>query len=116
MLLYCDHCGTKNGYDIDMPKTHKGECELCHRRLGPMNVMGDDDVEVLVNGIKNDIYELAGFHVHEVKGFPKGTKLDEIEPKMVNHRLVGQNCVVFFDTGKMVVANPETGRRFKITF
>jgi len=114
MLLYCDHCGTKHGYDIDVPKTYKGECELCHRRLGPMNHMGDEDVEVLVNGIKSEVHELAGFQIQEVKGFPVGTKIDDIERKMVNHRLVGQDCVVFFDADRMVVANPKTGKRFQI--
>lgn len=116
MLLYCDHCGTKNGYDIDTPKTFKGECQLCNRRLGPMNVMSDQDVEVLVNGVDVNIHDLAGFKVQEIKGFPVGTKVDCIEPKMVNHRLVNQKCVVFFDAGKVVVANPETGKRFKISF
>lgn len=116
MLLYCDQCGTKHGYDIDIPKVYKGECGLCHRRLGPMNVMSEEDVEVLVNGIKTDIHEVAGFSIQEVKGFPKGIKIDTIEPQMVNHRMVSPTCVVFFDAGKMVIANPETGKRFKITF
>jgi hypothetical protein len=116
MLLYCDHCAGKHGYDVDTPKTYKGECELCHRRLGPMNAMGDEDVEILVNGINLEIHDVAGFKVQEVKGFPVGTKIDDIEKKMINHRIVGENCVVFFDAGKMVVANPKKGKRFQISF
>ena len=116
MLLYCDHCATKNGYDIDEDKKEKGECGLCKRRLGPMNVMEDDDVEILVNGINTDIHEVCGFKIHEIKGFPVGVKLEDIEPYMVSYRVASENCVVFFDGRKIVVANPETGKRFQITF
>lgn len=116
MLLYCDHCGTKNGYDIDTPKTEKGECQLCRRRLGPMNVMSDKDVDVLVNGIKTDILDVAGFKVQEVEGFPVGTKTEAIEPRMVTHKMAADNCVVFFDPGRIVIANPATGKRFQISY
>jgi len=115
-MLYCDHCATKHGYDVDTPKIKKGECELCRRRLGAMNFMTDEDVEVLVNGIVPEIYDVAGFKVSQVRGFPVGTKVDEIEPAMVTHKMIGKNCVAFFDPGKIIIANPENGKRLEITF
>jgi hypothetical protein len=115
-MLYCDHCGTKNGYDIEPDKKVKGECQLCHRRIGPMNEMTEEDVKVLVNGIEPTIYDIAGFKVEEVEGFPVGKKIDDIEKTMLSHRVVGNNCVCFFDAHKIVVANPKTGKRFTITF
>lgn len=116
MLLYCDHCATKHGYDVEPEKKHKGECELCRRRLGPMNAMTDDDVEVLVNGVIPETYDIAGFKAVQVKGFPVGTKIAEIEAKMPIHKVLSPNCVAFFDPGKIVIANPKTGKRFQITF
>lgn len=115
-MIYCDHCGTKNGYDIDTPKTEKGECELCHRRIGPMNIMSENDVKVLIDGVEPTIHDIAGFRVEEVEGFVVGKKIDDIEKRMVNHRILGSNCIIFFDAGKIIVANPKTGKRFKITF
>lgn len=116
MLLYCDDCGTKNGYDIDTPEKKKGECQLCRRRLGSMNVMNTEDVQALVNGITPDILNVAGFQVQEVEGFPVGTKTEAIEPRMVTHKMAADNCVVFFDPGKIIIANPATGKRFQIQY
>lgn len=118
MLMYCDHCATKNGYDVDTPKTAKGECELCRRRLGPMNVMEDDDVEVLVNNIDTTIHDFkGGFHVEQVKGFPVGIVTREIEPKM-SHKMLDDDVSLFYDTTakKLVVARQSTGDRIQITF
>ena len=116
MLIYCDHCAKKHGYDVQIPKAEKGECQLCKRRLGPMNVMTDTDVDELVNGIIPETYDIAGFKVVQVKGFLVGTKIAEIEPRMVTHKVLSQKCVAFFDPGKIVIANPENGKRFEITF
>ena len=115
MLLYCDHCATKNGYDVDSPKTAKGECQLCHMRLGPMNVMNDEDHEVLVNSIKTEIFEAGGFKAAQVKGFPVGTKIVDIEPTLP-HKIVGNKTVMFFGSERVVFANTETGNKFEVRF
>ena len=118
MLMYCDHCGTKHGYDIDPEKEVKGECQLCRRRLGPMNVMKDQDVEVLVNNIDPTIHDFkGGFHVEQTKGFPVGTVTREIEPRM-SHKMLTDDVSLFYDTTikKLVVARQSTGDRITISF
>jgi hypothetical protein len=115
-LLYCDHCAGKYGYDVDTPKTHKGECQLCHRRLGPMNAMNAEDVEKLINDYDYMDYNLAGFTLEEVEGFPVGTKIMEIEPRMSSHKMMAENCVLFFDAGRIVIANPKTGKRLQVKY
>jgi len=115
MMIYCDHCAGKFGYDVDNPKTAKGECELCHRRLGPMNVMSDEDVEVLVNSIKTDIFEAGGFQVIQLKGFPVGVKMSDIEPTLPSKPL-SKGVVIFFDSNRVVFANAQTGKKIEVRF
>jgi len=117
MLLYCDTCARKMGYKIDEAKTSKGECELCHMRLGPMNYMPDDVVETLVNSISTDVFKAADFSVRQVRGFPVGTVVREIEPKMF-HKMLTDDVSLFYDSSsrKIVLARPGSGKRIQITF
>ena len=116
MLLYCDTCAGKHCYEIEPEKKHKGECQLCRRRLGAMNTILDEELDVMVNGIIPETFDIAGFKMVEKKGFVVGTKIAEIEPKMVTHKVLAPHCVAFFDPGKIVIANPKTGKRFEISF
>lgn len=117
MLLYCDHCATKLGYDVDPSKTSKGECELCYMRIGPMNTMSDEDVEILVNGISTDIFEISDFTVRQIKGFPIGTVPRKIECVM-SQRMLTNDVSMFYDSTdrKLILAKLSTGKRIQITF
>jgi hypothetical protein len=115
MLLYCDWCGTKHGYDITPNKKSKGECGLCHKRLGPMNEMTDADVEVLVNNISQEVFIAGGFKVQQVKSIPVGTIVTEIYPGL-QHKIIGHDTVAFFGGKKLCVYHPSTGKRIEITF
>lgn len=114
-LLYCDQCADKFGYKIQEKKESKGECGLCHMRLGPMNNMSDDDFDHIVNSINPEIFEAGGFKARQLKGFPVGLKVQEIEPTLP-HKIVGNQTVMFFASERVIFANTQTGKKFEIRF
>ena len=114
-MIYCDDCADKYGYAHTEEK-RTGGCDICKMRMGKLNVMPEDQFDQLINGISLEVFNLSGFEVNEVKGFPRGTKPSDIEPKITNLKKAAPNCVVFFDSHKLVVANSQTGKRFQIRF
>lgn len=114
-MLYCDKCAV----DYDRPHTTErqvGECEICKRRMGNMNIMPDDVYEEITNGINTEEIDVSGFTVQEVKGFIPGTKTNDIEPNVLIVKKVAPNCAVFFDNKRIVIADPKTGKRFQIKY
>ena len=114
MLLYCDHCAKINNYPIT-PKKEKGECQLCNRRLGSMNIMGSEEVDEKCNNISKDIYEMAGVKIRQVEGFVPGTSVDAIEPGM-NHKFLTPEKLLFYASDHLVIADAVAGTRFRIDF
>jgi len=114
MLLYCDKCACESGHPITEDKV-KGECELCKRRLGSMNVMDSAKHKQIVNNISSNSLDIEGIQVKQVEGFVPGTKLDEIEPGSP-HKILREDRVVYFDSKFMTIAIPSTGKRIRIRF
>ena len=114
MLLYCDKCASESGHPITEEKI-KGECELCRRRLGSMNVMDDHKHKNIINNISADVLEIEGIQVKQVEGFLPGTKLDEIEPGSP-HKILREDRVVYFGAKYMTIAIPSTGKRIRVQF
>ncbi len=114
MLLYCDKCAGKSGNPITEEKV-KGECQLCKRHLGSMNVMDNHTHKDIVNNISMDVLNIEGIQVKQIKGFIPGTKLDEIEPGSA-HRLLKEDRVLYFGSSSLTIAIPSTGKRVRISF
>lgn len=112
MLLYCDKCASESGHPITEEKK-KGECEICKRRLGSMNVMDDQKHNTIVNNISTETFDIEGIQVKQVEGFVPGTKLDEIEPGSP-HRVVREDRVLYFGSNELTIAIPSTGKRIRI--
>ena len=114
-MIYCDDCGKRRDYPIT-PEKKKGECQLCHRKIGPMNIMGDDDFQHLINNISKDEMNIDGFQVKQVAGFIPGMETSAIEPGM-NAKLLTKDCILFYGAERnIVLANKTTGKRIQITF
>lgn len=114
MLLYCDKCAELHKYLIT-DKKEKGECQLCRRRLGSMNVMGSSDLNEKVNNISHEVLELAGLKIRQVEGFVPGTDINAIEPGM-NHKMLTPEKLLFYASDHLVFADTEQGTRFRIDF
>lgn len=113
-MLYCDKCADEHGYDITTEK-EKGECELCHRRLGSMNVMHEEGVEGIVNNIQKEEINVAGIKIKQIIGFVPGTALGNIEPGSP-HRFLTDKKVLFHKSDSLIVADIQTGKRVEIRF
>lgn len=116
MLLYCDSCASKHGYDIQSTKKSKGECGLCHMRIGPMNELTDRDMQFITNNISKDVVKISGFTIKEIAGFPVGTKVPEIDPTSPRYKVIANNCVIFYGVGNITLALTTTGKRIQIDF
>jgi len=114
MLLYCDKCAEKSGNPITEKKV-KGECEMCKRRLGSMNVMESAVHNSIVNNISTDTVDIEGIEIKQVEGFVPGTKLDEIEAGLP-HRILREDRVLYFGSKELTIAIPSTGKRIQISF
>jgi len=112
MLLYCDKCATESGNPIT-EKKEKGECGLCKRRLGAMNVMDSVKEKQLIANISNNIFEIDGIRITQVEGFIPGTKIDEIESG-TPHRILKGDRVLYFGFDELIIAIPSTGKRIRI--
>jgi hypothetical protein len=113
-MLYCDGCAKANGHEITSQK-QKGECELCRRRLGTMNVMPDNVVDSHINNVKKEDFSAAGIKVKQVPGFVPGTNLDAIEPG-APHRFLSETKVLFHQSNRLIIADMESGKRVEINF
>lgn len=111
-MLYCDRCANEHGYAITTEK-EKGECELCHRRLGSMNVM--TDLDEYVNNIATDVVKIEGLEIKQVKGFVPGTHVDKIEPG-AHHKLLTDTKVLYHWADRLVIADTKSGKRVEIRF
>ena len=110
IMLYCDTCAKMFDYHIQEQKTIKGECELCHQRLGGMNVLDlkfDDSPKVLLHE--------GGFLIRSISNFPVGLKTTDIEPTMPC-KVIGKDVVIFFGTNKVILARPSMGTKIEISF
>jgi len=114
MLLYCDKCAVKSGNPITEEKI-KGECGMCKRRLGAMNVMEEETHKKIINNISTETLEIEGIQVKQVEGFVPGTKLDEIEAGLP-HRILREDRVLYFGSKNLTIAIPSTGKRIQINF
>lgn len=112
MLLYCDKCAGESGHPITEEKI-KGECGLCRRRLGSMNVMDSGKHKQIINNISDETLEIEGIRVKQVEGFVPGTKLDEIEPGSP-HRILREDKVLYFGANGLTIAIPSKGKRIRI--
>lgn len=113
MLLYCNECGDSNGYPRT-PETLKGECGLCHRRLGSMNVMNNEQ-RFIDQNISPDMFETEGIRMRQIEGFVPGTKIDDIEPG-APHRVLNDDRILFFGAKRLVIAIPSTGKKISIGY
>lgn len=113
-MLYCDRCAKANGYDLTIQK-QKGECELCRRRLGDMNIMPDDVVDGHINNVKKECFSAAGIKVKQVPGFVPGTNLDVIEPG-APHRFLSETKVLYHFPHHLVIADLKSGKRVRVNF
>ena len=110
-MLYCDRCADEHGYDLTTEK-EKGECELCHRRLGSMNIMIDVDSMITVD---SQAVNIEGLVIKQVKGFVPGTHLDKIEPG-AHHKLLTDTKVLYHWSDRLIIADTKTGKRVEIRF
>lgn len=114
MLLYCDPCAKTHNYPIT-DKKEKGECQLCNRRLGSMNIMDSDEVDQKCNNISKEVFEMAGLKIRQIEGFIRGTSVDAIEPGM-HHKFLTPEKMLYFASDHLVFADTEKGTRFRIDF
>jgi len=114
MLLYCDSCGRERNLDLTDERVH-GECEICRRRLGKMNVLQKDELDEKVNNVKKEVWECCGLKVQQIKGVLPNTPLESINPGM-SHRIIGPDRVLYFDARKMIIVSPSTGKQVQISF
>jgi len=113
MLLYCNKCAIESGNPITEEKV-KGECGLCKRRLGPMNVMDSAKYkQLLTNNISSEILEIEGVQIRQIESFIPGTRIDEIEPTLP-HRILKEDRILYFGTNDLIIAIPSTGKRIHI--
>lgn len=115
-MLYCDVCAVDFGYKVSLPaQRQKGECEICHRRLGSMNVMPEDEEKSMTENISTELFQAAGFIVSEISSFPAGLKPSDIEPTLPC-KIIGKDTVAFMAPEKLILAHPSTGKKIEITF
>ena len=112
MLLYCDVCGRSRNYPIN-PEKVKGNCEICHAYAGPCNLT--EDSYFPFDNINPEVYEIAGFEMKQLRGFPIDPRVDMIESG-APHRFVAEDKVIFFHPKSIVLANVSTGERIEVSF
>lgn len=108
-MLYCDKCAESSNLPIT-PNKEKGECDLCKLRLGSMNVKADEN-----DVVEHEALDICGLTVQQIKDFYPGTKLDKVYPGS-QHRIVAPDRVVYFLPGKLVVAQPSTGKQVQLKY
>ena len=111
-MLYCNPCGTARNYPIH-PKKVKGSCEVCHAYAGPCNFT--DISYFSFDDINPEVYEIAGFEMKQIQGFPVNPRIDMIESG-APHRFIGEDKVIFFKPKSIVLANIATGERIEVSF
>ena len=112
-MMYCDECASKQEYLVLTDKKEKGTCEICHRFIGPCNVMADEFLPF--NQINKIGVEIGGFSIKEIGGFPIGKRVDMIDPG-IPHKFVGDKKVVFQRKSSVVFGDLVTGKRIEIQF
>lgn len=114
-LLYCDQCGVLRGYEIPSPLgTEKGECSICRRRMGTMNIMFNSDTDRM-----EDIYEeeikLCGFSIEQLIGFVPNTPIYNIHPE-TPATILSKDCTLFIEPDRIILTRSSTGEKIEIRF
>lgn len=113
MLLYCDHCARKHNYGFTITKDH-GDCELCGKRVGRMNVMKSKDVKWFTQVTSKAAIKMCGFTMKQIEGFVPGTAPDLLHPGM--RRIVLTQDKMLFQGADELIMTTVYGKQFRVTF
>jgi hypothetical protein len=111
MLLYCDVCAEKYGYETTLHK-EKGGCHICQKRLGSMNVMMEGIDEYYED---REHKKIGPFKFKQLKNSFPGAPPTTIEPRLSSRRL-NDDTILFFNGNHMIIARPSTGEKVKIDY
>jgi hypothetical protein len=109
-MLFCDKCGEEHKFEA--VGQQRGECDICHQRIGTMNIMSS----VYLNKLKETegkICEVAGVRVRQIESIIPHQKLSTIHPDMIHKRLTTDK-LVFMNNSKVIILNETTGHQVEI--
>ena len=113
-IKYCDNCGKAHNLEIQEVKGDKSECEICHKRIEPMNqlTMESTDYATIQAGM---------FQVTQLANFIPGLPASVVHPNLPYQTI--SNMMLFFPSIKdgngkksIIVADQETGEQVQIIF
>jgi len=123
VLLYCDPCASDNGLVIQNHKRVKSTCQLCHRFIGPLNEVIEEDV--VPNDIPAESIKVGSFEIQQLPNFMRGMPPKDIYPTLP-YTSKSQDLIIYFpsleddEEGRktLIIANPYAtkthGEQFRI--
>lgn len=109
-MLFCDKCGEIHGFQA--VGQQKGECDICHQRIGTMNVMDQTYLDNLKN-VPENVCEVAGVRVRQIESLIPHTQISTLHPDMI-HKRITSDKLLFMNSSKVIILNETTGHQVEI--
>ena len=113
-LQYCDLCAKVHKLEVQAVKTVKAECEICHKRIEPLN-------QVVMESQEFTTIQAGHFEVTQLDNFIPGLPANVVHPNLPYQSI--SNMMLFFPSIKdgngnksIIVADQETGEQVQIIF
>ena len=110
IMLFCNQCGEKHGFQS--VGQQKGECEICHQRIGVMNIM-DDNMLKSFKAIDNTEWVCCGFKAKQVEGIIPNMPIENLYLDM-QHKILSNNKIMFIGSDKLLLLDRSTGKQIQI--
>jgi hypothetical protein len=109
-MLFCNHCGEKHG--LQSVGQQKGECEICHQRIGVMNVL-DDNVMKSFKDFDSTEWVAGGFKAKQVEGMIPNMPIENLYLDM-QHKILSNNKIMFIGSYILLLLDRSTGKQIQI--
>ena len=113
-LQYCDLCAKVHNLEVQANKAVKAECEICHKRIEPLN-------EIVMESQEFTTIQAGHFEVTQLDNFIPGLPANVVHPNLPYQSI--SNMMLFFPSIKdgngkksIIVADQETGEQVQIVF
>jgi tRNA G26 N,N-dimethylase Trm1 len=111
IMLFCDQCGAKHNFE-SFGQT-KGECDICHQRIGTMNIMDTSYINKLKD-VDPNIFEIAGIKVRQIESIIPHQQISALHTDMI-HKRINTDKLLFINSNKVIILNETTGSQVEIS-
>lgn len=110
-MLFCDQCGKKYGFDAVAQE--RGECDICHQKIGVMNRFSETYLDALKD-VETETFTAAGMTVKQIESLIPRQPIDKMHLDMI-HKRINRDNIVFMNSHRVIILNESTGYRIEIS-